>query len=406
MRTAKFRHTVSRVALCLLAASSVATFISFTPRSSSAQPKAPLKPLREELTGEARARYATGVELYSSGKEHAANARSEFMRAFELSKNPRLLFNVAVCEKDIGRFHKAIAYLEQELELGKDTLPKDELDKARGFADGLRPLVGTLAFSVNVAGATIFVDGEEVGVSPLPPIPMSGEREVRATKPGYDPVSIRVSLAGGTQSTAKLSLEAREKAVDVQISAGGAPNAVIYIDNVERGPSPYRGSVRVQNEPHVFEARAPGFVPQTRSGQAIEGQPIALTLALSPEERFGRLIVNTTPSGASIEIADKPVGLTRWEGPLAIGSVHVVVKKEGFYTRSTDIDIAKGATRTVTVALDEKQSLSWVVWGLGAIAVVGGGVATAIILSSSKDTQQTGTLRSREGTPVTAGIRF
>jgi PEGA domain len=390
--------------LALLSAS--AGVAGYSPRVAHAQTTGRLKPLRDELTGEALARYNTGAELYGSGKEHAASARSEFLRSFELSKNPRLLFNVAVCEKDLGRFHKSIAYLEQEVELGKTSLPREELDKARGFADGLRPLVGSLAFNVNIPGATIFVDGEEVGQSPLPPIPMSGEREVRATKAGFDTAVIRVSLAGGSQTIAKLSLEAKEKLTDVEITAGGTPNAVIFIDGVERGPSPYRGQVRVQSDPHVFEARAPGYVSQTRSSVAVEGQSIALTLALSAEERFGRLIVTTTPTGASIELNNKPVGINRWEGPLPIGTTHVVIKKDGYYTRATDIDIVKGATRTVTIQLDERQNLSWVVWGLGALAVVGGGVATAVILSSSKDTPIPGSLRVQQGTPVPAAIRF
>ena len=72
------------------------------------------------------------------------------------------------------------------------------------------------------------------------------------------------------------------------------------------------------------------------------------------------------------------MGVTRWEGPVEAGTHQVTVKKDGYYTRVLDLDVTRGQKRAVTAQLDEKQSISWVVWGLGALAVVADGSTVAV----------------------------
>src|SRR5687768_15510722 len=72
-----------------------------------AQPKpAPRKPLGEQLTGEAKKHFDAGVTLGTRKQWDAA--RTEFQAAWEGSKNPRVLFNVAIAERELGRYAAAI----------------------------------------------------------------------------------------------------------------------------------------------------------------------------------------------------------------------------------------------------------------------------------------------------------
>src|ERR1700733_6393409 len=73
------------------------------PAPAAAQPRkpgravfAPPKPLSATLTGQAKADYDGGVLLYQDG-DHAT-ALQKFQHAYDVSKDPRLLWNVAACE--------------------------------------------------------------------------------------------------------------------------------------------------------------------------------------------------------------------------------------------------------------------------------------------------------------------
>ena len=60
---------------------------------ASAAPAA--KPLSQSLTGDARAEYESAKLLFEDGDP--AGALTKFKRAYEISKDARLLWNVAVC---------------------------------------------------------------------------------------------------------------------------------------------------------------------------------------------------------------------------------------------------------------------------------------------------------------------
>ena len=100
------------LATALLAPSFVATFEG----SAFAQP-AKKKPLRDQLPPEAQKQWDSAVSLYKAGQWDGA--RTSFFAAWEASKNPRVLFNVAVCEKNLGRYARAIESFKKELAEGK-----------------------------------------------------------------------------------------------------------------------------------------------------------------------------------------------------------------------------------------------------------------------------------------------
>lgn len=383
------------------------------PTQAFAQPaKKASRSLRDELTGEAKKSFDAAVALTQASPANWKGARSEFLRAYELSKNPRVLFNVAICEKNLGRYPQAVAYFQRELEEGKGSLPGDEEATVKASITGLRQFVGSLELDVNEPGATVYVKydeaEEEVGKTPLPQaisLP-TGTPTIIVRKAGFEPVTVQVNISGGAAVKKSVKLESLVRQTDVEIAVEGAPGAMIVIDGTERGPAPYKGKVAITGEPHTFEAKAPGFVTAKQTAVAKEGEPINLRMNMSREQDMGRLLIETQPTGTTISIDGKVVGANKWEGPVSAGPHQVVVRKDGYYTRSLDVEVGAGGKRNVTASLDENRGTSWVVWSLGTAALIGSAAAVSFFVFKSSDREIPGSLRSVEQIAVPTTLRF
>src|SRR5262245_5084124 len=76
------------------------------PSAAASTPSAPSPPktLSETLTGMAKAEYEAGRILY--GDKDYTSAIAKFQQAYQLSNEPRLLFNIAVCQKNLRKYSK------------------------------------------------------------------------------------------------------------------------------------------------------------------------------------------------------------------------------------------------------------------------------------------------------------
>src|SRR4051812_49359435 len=82
------------------------------------------KPIREQIPLEARGHWDAGIALAQRSKWK--EARSSFQEAYNISKNPRILFNMAVAEKNQDHYAAAYELFKQELAEGKGQLAADE----------------------------------------------------------------------------------------------------------------------------------------------------------------------------------------------------------------------------------------------------------------------------------------
>lgn len=351
------------------------------PAGQGAKPKT----VREELPAEAQLAWDRALELFQAKKWDGAQA--EFMQAYRISKNPRVLFNVAMTAKAAGNYTRAIELFQQELAEGAGRISKQEEQRINDEIQGLGDFVSTLTIEVSEPGATITIDGENVGVSPLAKaVPVTvGTHKVQATKAGYTTATESVLIAGKVPGKATLKLEANQKTEVIEVEVQGATSAIVKIDGKEVGTAPYKGRVLVSAEPHLIEASAAGFVGTSQTVLIKEGEPRKVSLLLAREQGMGRLSVVSKTDAAAIEIDGKVVGADRWEGPVTAGTHQIVVKKKGFYTWSFDVDVKPGGERTVTAQLNEDRNTSFVPWLVGTIVVLGGGAVAAAFIFKPKD---------------------
>lgn len=354
------------------------------PRTAWAQPK---KSIRDSLPLEARGHWDAGVAL--AQRKNWDGARTSFKAAYEISKNPRVLFNLGVAEKELGRYAAALDYFRKELAEGQGQLLPDEENDVKATISGLEKFVAQLTIDVSEKDADVFIDNDKIDSSKLPgPITVQlGERRVRAVKPGFAEAVESIQLAGGGKGTVTLKLHPLVKTSRVNVSVVGPSNAIVKIDGKEVGAAPYAGQVVVTADPHQFSAEAPGYVTATQSAIVRDSETLNLTLQLAPEQEKGKLLVFAKPDGATIEIDGKPVGATKWEGPVDARTHQVVVKKQGYYPWSYDVDVPKGGERSVTATLNEDRNTSFVPWLIGTV-VVGTALVVGIVLLATPPDQQ------------------
>ena len=89
-----------------------------------AAPPAPQSPLSQALTGPARDAY-TSAEILSRNNDFAG-ALSKYRQAYELSKDPRLLFNMALCERSLHAYARMQSLLVQYKREAATSIGADE----------------------------------------------------------------------------------------------------------------------------------------------------------------------------------------------------------------------------------------------------------------------------------------
>lgn len=350
------------------------------------------KPLKEQLPLEARGHWDAAVALAQRAQAQNdqkawASARTSFYEAYKVSKNPRVLFNVAVCEKNVGQYDKAFLTIQKELDDGKTYSPPltaAEVKEASEFQKGLEKFVAKVNIDVDPKDADVYMNDDKVDLSkPGPYLAAGGEIRVRATKPGFADYQQKLDIAGGTTGNATIKLQPLERTSIVQISVLGPPRATIKVDGQEVGfatsDKPFSGPVKVQDTPHQITVEAIGYATGIQTVTVKEGPPMYLTMTLAAEQSKGKLIVDAKVEGATILIDGAAVGATKWEGPVDAKVHQVSVKKPGYYTWNVDVDVPKGGERSVTAQMNQDRNTSFVPWLIGTI-VIGSAVIVGVVL--------------------------
>ncbi|MFW5739691.1 MAG: PEGA domain-containing protein, partial [Myxococcota bacterium] len=310
--------------------------------SAIAQPSGSGKPdygqkLSASLRGEAKDAFRRATHLFEVGNYDAA--RVEFEQAHGLSGDPRVLYNVAVCDKELERYARAISVLERSVEEGGTDLPRRYKQRVEQTIVALEPFVTTLAVRTEHAGADVLVDDEKVGRTPLDgPLSIDvGEHVVRLAKEGYRGEPVRIKARSGKPVTVALSLERafQQQRIRVQASGVSGERAEVLIDGVVVGEAPWTGSVDV-GERRVT-VRAPGFAARTRTVEVKKGSTPTVTVSLRETDRRGRIRVQSAHADNTIWLNGRMVGRGSYDGRVRPGEHTLRVTRPGAQPYRVDI---------------------------------------------------------------------
>jgi hypothetical protein len=351
------KRVLSRALLVgLLASSSVAL---------AAKPVAkPPKTVAERLPESARAHFDKGFVLYEAGDYDGALAA--FRAAYDESREPRVLRNMAVCEKNLRRYSRALSLLERQLAEATDLEPKLR-EKIQSELEILRGLTAPLVIE-GPAGAEIFVDGASIGTLPLREGTRLdvGDRQIVARAKGLRDDARTVTVVGERPVRIELAMVAAT--ARLRVRAGAVEGATVRIDGVVVGRTPWEGDVAPGS--HRISVAAPGR-REAREERIVEPGASTIDLELAPLE--GRLIVEADDPSAVVSIDGRIVGTGRFDGALPLGRHAVLVRAGDRVLFDQSVEIAEGQ-RNVRVRSDGGTTWPW--WVAGGAAVVAAGVGS------------------------------
>jgi hypothetical protein len=270
-----------RLLIWFVAASSAAPGVFAVPPAASEVTPAPAPALADELSGSAKEDYLLGRALYDDGD--FAGALVKFERAFDTSKHPLLLWNMAACEKALRHYGRVMQLLERyEAEAGS-RLDSDELARLRSLRSTVRSLVSSVRIRANVSGATVSIDGKPVGTTPLaePLLVDIGTHVVTIRQRGYrDYTSSRV-FTGNQDVAIDAVLEKQSTTARLVVVAKGAQT--IRVDQRLTTGSRFQGELEAGT--HSVVAEGPDKVPFSSEVVLRAGESRTLDVRLKEEAR-------------------------------------------------------------------------------------------------------------------------
>lgn len=270
-------RSLSRRTIVTLLTLALATQVSWTSDTRAADAPASLS---DSLTGEAKDAYEAGKRIYGLGD--FAGAGVKFKHAYALSKDVRLLWNWAACERAQLHYAKAYNILEQYTREGANTLSADELNGAAETKAALREFYSLLKLTIDPAGAKVRVDGAELGVAPLTsPYALDlGPHTLRVEAPGYVAAEQKLEVPGKTDLSLTITLK-REKAAPSKLSIHAGASDAISVDGKTLGVGHYDGTVTPGA--HVVRVTAAGMKPYEARVEVTAGGTRTMDVALVRE---------------------------------------------------------------------------------------------------------------------------
>jgi len=283
MRTRSHVHRAASLAVALVFAPH-GTALGETPEPAPPAPAPPVPAaepsIGDSLTGAAKEHYQSARILFDNGDY--AGALVKFRHAQELSGDERLFWNMGACEKHLRHYVRVLRMMERYLQSSDPRITEAQRDNAALVLRTVRALVSPLGLTVNEPGASVFVDGEAAGTTPLrePILVDLGDRQIRVSKPGFkDHVVVQhITGASGVELNVVLVREARpgRLAIETRVS-----DASIYVDGRFLGVARWAGPLLPGD--HSVRVTAPGR--QTYKAQVTlrDGESRSLDITLNEE---------------------------------------------------------------------------------------------------------------------------
>ncbi len=224
----------------------------------------------------------------------------------------------------------------------------------------LQPAWALVALATVPAGATLLVDGEEQGVTPLELELLQGSRQLVFRKDKFVPLEVALEItAREALNPPVYQLEAAPGRVAISSLPVGA---TVSVDGEFQGQTPLALTLKTQVK-HAVRVTAAGYLPATRSLELNPEEEQSLVFELEPQ--YGTLFIAATPPAATLLIDGKPQ-------PLATGRFRLITRP---HTLKLSAPGYQSITRTVTPKAGYSQQLELTLTKEGARTVAAAGPA-------------------------------
>ncbi len=237
--------------------------------------------LSESLKDTAKADYESGKVLFTDGDY--AGSLVKFSSAFDASKDPRLLWNMAACEKNLRHYSKALKLVRQYVTDGDKVLTDQDKQEANELIKVMEPFTAKLKLSVDEPGSEVTIDDEVIGKSPVEPLVVDiGTRKLRVHKEEFEDFNKELPVGGAMEVSVDVKMV---KIVhEGRINVKASNDATIAIDDKVVGTGTWSGVL--PSGGHTLKVTAPKFrVYQAEVLiQDKQSRDVAVTLEAEPSK--------------------------------------------------------------------------------------------------------------------------
>ncbi len=191
-----------------------------------------------------------------------------------------------------------------------DTIITVQEAQAQTFQIQLLPLPGYLNITSNTDAATVFIDGEVIGQTPLSRVELAaGDHELLIQKDRYEPEQQLVSIEGREQEQ-DLNIDLLPAWANISF-ATSPPGATVTIDGVDVGQTPLNAEVLAGEHELLVKLNAHKAFTDTLDVTARVDQALPL---IELEQADGLVLLQSTPSNAVVTLN----GIYQGQTPLEI----------------------------------------------------------------------------------------
>lgn len=332
------------------------------PTAAGAPPgAATATPLSEEQRRtEAKERFLRGLEL--ANQESWDAALVEFMASRELFPTRAALSNIPLSLRHLNRYAEATeAYRELIQTFGSNMTPEERKKVDEALAE-LRSLTGEIDVESDPSGATVVIDGQQRGTTPLPAplLVNAGTHSVRVSKEGHESFDAQVPVAGKQRKMVQAKLRRLARSGTLVVRESGNQQLEVLVDGAVVGKTPWQGTLAVGV--HGVALRGEGDLGTPPSAATVVENEIT-TITLAAKKLDARVRVEPVPSNARVDVDGVGVGSGIWEGQLESGSHRIEVYAPGHVPYRKEIAVSSGRREIVRVALE--RDLSNPMWAVG-----------------------------------------
>lgn len=289
-------------------------------------------------------------------------ALAELNAVMELDPQPVVMFNIARIYEEKGENDKAVEWYLRALRSGLSgemaagaTARAEVLSRIQAAKAEEAKQKGEITIELDQAEAKVFIDSVYVGQGALrgylaPP----GRHVVTIDHPSFEKWSRELELAGGQQLVVGVALvplpqvgfvSVRCEVAGATLAVDGQPLGLLPIDRLQLSPGRHRITVQAER-----------FNPYSAELDVRLNESTVINVALTPQEVAGKLLVESDPEGASVEVDGKLVGNAPvLVDKLSAGTHSVAVSLVGHVTQVRDVRIPENQMVLLPVTLVTKK---------------------------------------------------
>jgi tetratricopeptide (TPR) repeat protein len=182
------------------------------------------------------------------------------------------------------------------------------------------------------AGASVVIDGSEVGVTPWSGNAKTGAHEVAVTSIGYlkDSRTVQIQANRDMELAFALNRAPGPARLNIETEPAGVP---VLLDGTNLGTTPFHSDVQAGE--HQLELTLAGYRTIAQPIAVDSGQGLSLRYLLQPARTHEAplLSVSSEPAGAQIWLDGKPAGVTPSKLRTAPGAHEVKLTLDGYVPR-------------------------------------------------------------------------